>query len=111
MRNWNTLERMEDEIEQDLLILPYMVSLPQVFTDSSLAQQHAIIRQVVKDGLTYRQGMFRTPSINPDIKCNLLILKKEGLLDVEQPSGISTKTPYCGEGGIRTLGTVSRTSV
>ena len=47
------LERMEDEIEQDLLVLPYMVSLPPVFTDS-LLQQHAIIKQVFKDGLTNR---------------------------------------------------------
>ena len=105
------LEDLDDRLQQELLTLPYMLNLPQVFADSSLNQQHTIIREVFKQGITYKEGMFRTPCINPEFEFNRLILKEKGLLDIEQPSGNFYKVPSCGEGGIRTLGTVSRTSV
>lgn len=100
------LERMNDEIEQDLLVLPYMLNLPKIYADSPLSQQHAITREVFKGGLTFSGGMFRTPAINEGLDCNLLTLKKKGLLEIEQPSGNRLKIPYCGEGGIRTLDTL-----
>ena len=66
------LSNIEDHIQQDLLVLPYMISLHQVYNDAPLGQKHAIVREVFKDGLTYKNGLFRTPSINPDLTCNLL---------------------------------------
>jgi site-specific DNA recombinase len=89
----------------------YTLNIPKVFEDSSLNQQHAIINAVFKEGLTFRDGMFRTPCINPAFAHNVLSLKQKGLLVVEQPSKDFYSISSCGEGGIRTLGTVSRTSV
>jgi site-specific DNA recombinase len=104
-------EDMEDQIRQDLLVLPYMMNLPAIFKDASLNQQHAIINEVFKEGLNYQGGTFTTPSINPRFAHNLLKLKELGLLEIKQPYDNSDIFSSCGEGGIRTLGTVSRTSV
>ncbi|GAA3979483.1 hypothetical protein [Mucilaginibacter dorajii] len=69
------LEDLDDRLQQVVLTLPYILNLPQVFADSSLNQQHTIIREVFKQGITYKEGMFRTPSINPEFIHNLLMLK------------------------------------
>jgi dGTP triphosphohydrolase len=50
-------EDMEDQIRQDLLVLPYMMNLPAIFKDASLNQQHAIIHEVFKEVLTYQGGV------------------------------------------------------
>lgn len=105
------LSNIEDHIQQDLLVLPYMISLHKVYNDAPLGQKHAIVREVFKDGLTYKNGLFRTPSINPGLNCNLLYLKQIGLLDVEQPYSIEKSFSSCGGRGIRTLGTVASTTV
>jgi hypothetical protein len=68
-----SLNSLADNIQQDLLVLPYMLILHQVYEDASLGQKHAMIREVFKEGLTYKNGMFRTPSINPDLKCNTVL--------------------------------------
>ncbi len=102
-----SLNSMADNIQQDLLVLPYMLNLHQVYVDAPLGQKHAMIREVFKDNLTYKNGMFRTPSINPDLKCNLLLLKQIGLLDIEQPYEFENRFSYCGEWGIRTRGPVT----
>jgi len=69
------LDNFDDHIQQDLLVLPYMINLHQVYNDSPIGQKHAIVREVFKDDLTYFKGVFRTLSINPGLRCNLLILK------------------------------------
>lgn len=46
------------------------------------------MREVFKQGLTFKDGAFRTPSINPAFEHNLLILKEKGLLFLEQPSDV-----------------------
>lgn len=68
--------------------------------DAPLGHKHAMIRKVFKYNLTYKNGMFRTPSSNPDVKYNLLLLKQIGLLDVEQPYEFENRFSYCGEWGI-----------
>lgn len=91
------LDRMNDEIEQNLLVLPYMLNLHKVYMDSPLSQQHALAREVFKGGLTFSEGMFRTPMINEGLNCNSQAIKEKGLLFIEQPSEISSEIPYCGE--------------
>ena len=97
---------LEDFINQELLVLPHTLNLPKVFEDSSLNQQHAIINAVFKEGLTFRDGMFRTPCINTAFDHNVLGLKQKGLLVLEQPSKDFYSISSCGEGGIRTLDTL-----
>jgi site-specific DNA recombinase len=97
---------LEDFINQETLVLPYLLNLPKIFEDASINQQHAILNEVFKQGLTFRDGMFRTPWIHPEFRHNLQRLKELGLLEVEQPYDNSNGISYCGEGGIRTLDTL-----
>ncbi len=92
-----------EDFNQELLVLPYMLNLPGIFEDASINQQHAILNEVFKHGLTCRDGMFRTPWIHPEFEHNLLKLKQLRLLEIEQPHDNSNGISYCGEGGIRTL--------
>lgn len=91
------LDNFNEHIQQDLLVLPYMINLHQVYHDAPIGQKHAIVRQVFKDDLTYFKGMFRTPSVNPGLCCNLLVLKQIGLLDIEQPYEFEKSFSSCGE--------------
>ncbi|WP_449436813.1 hypothetical protein [Pedobacter steynii] len=97
---FNFLETMEGHLHQELLILPYMLNLPQIFKDSTIGQQHAIIRQVFKRGLTFKEGSFRTPWINLEFESNLLIIKEKWLLFLEQPSGNFCGLPLGGYPGL-----------
>ncbi len=63
-----------------------------------------LLNKVFKDGLTYSKGLFRTPSINDGLVCNVLHLKQIGLLEIEQPYHIEKSFSSCGERGIRTPG-------
>nr|WP_068890438.1 recombinase family protein [Pedobacter panaciterrae] len=99
---FNQLEDLEGHLHQRLLVLPYMLNLPQIFKDSSLTQQHAIINEVFKRGLTFKNGAFRTPWINPEFEANLLDIKEKGLLFLEQPFDFSLDFPSGGGRGIRT---------
>lgn len=67
---FNHLEDLEGHLQQELLVLPYMLNLPKIFQDSSLAQQHAIINEVFKRGFTFKNGSFRTLWINPEFESN-----------------------------------------
>lgn len=84
-----------------------MINLHQVYNDAPLGQKHAMVREVFEDSLTYFKGTFRTPSINPGLCCNLLLLKKIGLLGIEQPYEFEKSFSLCGERGIRTPGPVT----
>ena len=91
------LDNFDGNIQQDLLVLPYMINLRQVYNDAPLGQKHALVREVFKDGLTYFKGVFRTPSINPGLHHNSLLLKQIGLLDIEQPYEFKNSFASCGE--------------
>ncbi|GAA4131987.1 hypothetical protein GCM10022216_02630 [Sphingobacterium kyonggiense] len=92
----------EDHYQQQLLVLPYLLNLTAIFKKSSIAVQHSIMREMFKHGLTFREGAFRTTWINPVFEHNLLILKKEGLLFLEQPNDDPGKIPLRRGGRIRT---------
>jgi site-specific DNA recombinase len=104
-------QRLESDLHDELQLLPYLLNMPKVFQDSSLGQKHAIFNEVFKQKLTYREGSFRTPSINPEYVHKLLILKEKGLLFLEQPSGVFEGLPSCGEWGIRTRGPFDKSTV
>ena len=77
-QNWGRTTICEIyNLHQRLLVLHYMLNLPQIFKDSSIAQQHAIINEVFKRGLTFKNGAFRTPWINPESESNLLDIKEK----------------------------------
>lgn len=71
-----SLNNLADNIQQDLLVLPFMLNLHQVYIDAPLGRKHAVIREVFKDGLTYKNGLFRTPSVNSDLGYNLTVIKE-----------------------------------
>ncbi len=73
-------EDLEDKMNQELLLLPYLLNLPAIFKEASLNQQHAILNGVFKEGITFKEGAFRTPFVNPNFNDNLLKLKEKGLL-------------------------------
>lgn len=98
---------LEDQLNQELLVLPYMLNLPEIFKEASINQRHAILNEVFKQGLTFKEGMFRTPSINPAFTHNLLILKKIRLLEIEEPPTELLPVSLSGERGIRTPGPVT----
>lgn len=74
----NHLEQSsEDDYNQQLLLLPYLVNLTSIFEKMPVSGQHVIMREVFKQGLTFKDGAFRTPSINLAFEHNLLILKEK----------------------------------
>ena len=89
------MDNFDDNIQQDLLVLPYMINLHQVYNDAPLGQKHTIVREVFNDGLTYFKGVFRTPSINPGLQRNSVHLKQIGLL--EQPYQFVKSFSPCGD--------------
>jgi len=74
-----------------------------IFKRAELSQQHAFLKEVFKQGLTFIEGVFRTPWLHPAFEHNLLTLKAKRLLFLEQPSDNFGGIPRGGAGGIRTL--------
>ena len=73
-------EDLEDFINQELLVLPYMLNLPGIFEEASINQQYAILNEVFKRGFTFKEGMFRTPYVHSEFAHNLQRLKQLGLI-------------------------------
>lgn len=88
--------RLESDLHRELQLMPYLMNMPKIFQDSSLAQKHAILHQVFKQGLTYKEGSFRIPSVNVGFDCKLLIIKEKWWLFLEQPSDFFEGIPSCG---------------
>ncbi|HEX5552721.1 MAG TPA: hypothetical protein VFX43_05680 [Chitinophagaceae bacterium] len=65
-------------------------------------QQHALLNEVFKQGLTFREDTFRTPAINPAFSHDLLRMKEKRLLLVEQPLSPHQEFPFGSGNGIRT---------
>ena len=107
----NLKEDLEEEVNQQVALLPLMLNLPSIFQKASLNQQHSILNRVFKQGLTFIEGTFRTPCLNPHFLHNYLILNEKRLLFIEQPPKDFSQIPFSGERGIRTLGTVASTTV
>lgn len=71
----NLSEDIEAEANQQVDLLPYLLNLPSIFEKATVNQQHSILNRVFKQGLTFKDEVFRTPWVNPHFQHNLLILK------------------------------------
>lgn len=101
---------IKTKAQEQIKLIPKLMDIPELFNRASINQQHAILNRVFKQGLTFADGTFRTPSLNPVFHHNYQTLNKKGLLFVEQPIGNNTQIPCCGKGGIRTLEPVTPTT-
>ena len=96
----NMEDNFQDKIEQELLILPYMLNLPVIFKQANINQQISILKEVFKHNFTFKDGVFRTPCINKAFAHNLLVLKQKELLEVEQLFPEIDSIPFGGGRGI-----------
>lgn len=92
----------EDILSEQLALLPQMTALPAIYKRSNLNQKHSLLNGVFKHGLSYSEGAFRTPYINPALTHNLLIMNEKGLLFLEQPDQDFDTIPCGAEEGTRT---------
>ncbi|HLR38577.1 MAG TPA: hypothetical protein VK084_11050, partial [Chitinophagaceae bacterium] len=88
---------MDDTADEELALLSQLLDMETLFSHATINQQHSILNEVFKQGLTFREQAFRTPSINPAFNHKTLIMREEGLLFVEQPLDISDGLPFSGE--------------
>ncbi len=95
---------IDDAVDEELALLPQLLDMETLFSHATINQQHSILNEVFKQGLTFREQAFRTPAINPAFNHKTLIIREKGLLFVEQSLNLSDGLPFSGEGGIRTLG-------
>jgi site-specific DNA recombinase len=80
---WQRLERL----------LPELTNLKSIYNIAPLSNKQSLIKGVFKHNLTFSDGAFRTPSVEPAFTDNSLIAKEKGLLFVEQPSAVWDKVP------------------
>ena len=66
-------------------ILPILTDLKSAWLHMDIPKKHAFIRWVSDQNLSYTQGKYRTPSVDPIFQHNLLKVKEKGLLISEQP--------------------------
>jgi site-specific DNA recombinase len=95
-------EDLLEKTREQIALIPELLRLPAIFELATLNQQHSILNRVFKDGLTFKDGMFRTRSLNRSFLHNYLELNKNGLLFLEQPIEDLSKIPFCGPDGTRT---------
>ncbi len=69
--------------------LPRLGNIKGLYSDADLSQKRIFLRQVFKSGLSYAEGIYRTPYILPLLSHNTLILKEKGLLILEQPTQLA----------------------
>jgi site-specific DNA recombinase len=91
-----------DRLDEQLALLPHLASLSAMFEKANINQKHSLLKGVFKHGMTYSEGAFRTPWINPAFTHNLQIINKKGLLFLEQPSPEFDTIPCGAEEGTRT---------
>jgi len=89
-------------MEEDIKLLPGLLDMNISLDHAIVNQQHSILNEVFKPGLTFRDGAFRTPLVNPTFSHNVLKINEKRLPFVEQPSDLSGGLPLCGERGTRT---------
>lgn len=100
MEEINSLTRNRNEKWDKLYqVLPYLTSIKSIYRKATVTQKHSILRGVFKHGLTYHEGAFRTPSINPALAHNAVKLKEKGLLYIEQSSNDLGENPIRSEIG------------
>lgn len=94
--------QVEGETSTMEKVLPELKNLFGIYEKCNVYQKHAIIRAVFKGELSYLNGEFRTPSIDPTFEINHLIIKEKGLILNDQACKISDKTSLSTLEGIRT---------
>lgn len=58
-----------------LNFIPNLKNLYAIYEPADLFQKHSLVRGVFKDNLSYADGMFRTPYLNPIFNHNILNIK------------------------------------
>lgn len=76
---------IDEEVDEELKLLPHLLDMETLFSHAMINQQHSILNEVFKQGITFRDDAFRTPSVNPAFSHSVLKMKEKGLLFVEQP--------------------------
>jgi hypothetical protein len=76
-------------------LLPLLLDVPALFEMAGIEDQHTLVREVFKHGITYSEGRCRTPSINPASAHNALKTKEKGLLFFEQSLLDLSANPMC----------------
>lgn len=80
--------------ERLIKLLPEITRLKSLYQRAPLHRKQSLIRGVFKLSLTWVDGAFRTPSIEPCLSRNLLDANEKGLLFLEKPSAIWEQIPY-----------------
>lgn len=104
------IARLKSEIEElsidiskqskeQISLLPELLRLSVLFKRAILNQQRSILNRVFKQGITFRDGMFRTPSLNPLFHHNCLAINKKRLLEVEESIEENFSVPFNGVNG------------
>lgn len=95
-------ELVSEKLKKQLEILPRLVDLPAIYEKANLNQKHSLLCGVFKYGLSYKEGAFRTPYVNPAFRHKMLKINKKGLLFVEQSLVKPGTIPSCAGEGTRT---------
>ena len=103
----NLSEDIEAEANQQVDLLPYLLNLPSIFEKATVNQQHSILNRVFKQGLTFKDEVFRTPWVNPHFQHNLLIIKGKRVAFYRAMLRFLSGIPLSGESGIRTRDTLT----
>jgi hypothetical protein len=74
-------ENVEEQVNRELRLLPNLLNLSGLFNKATINQQHAILKAVFKGSLTFSDGTFRTPTINPAFDHNVLKLKEKKIVN------------------------------
>ena len=85
------------------IIMSSISDVPATFHSFSITHKHRFIRTVFDNSLSYRDGVYRTPSLHQLFRHNELILKEKRLLFIEQPVRKITDFLISAEEEIRTL--------
>ena len=82
-----------------------------VYRQSNTMQKRDFVYRVSDNNLYYQGGIYRTPTMLRLFTHNALKMKEKRCLIYEENERLQDEAPLSGETGIRTLGTVARTTV
>ncbi len=91
--------------------LDKLSDLKSIYNQCDTTQKRTFIKLGFDRGLYYKEGTYRTPHLKDELSHNYQIMREKGLLLCEKKEGLLKEVPLSGEGGIRTRGTVSSTTV
>lgn len=110
-----TIERLDRSQDKVLELLreniDKLTDLRYVYLSADTIGKRELVNTVFDSNLYYQDGIYRTPTMLELLSHNSLKMREKGYLIYEKKRDDNHIIPLSGEGGIRTLGTVSRTSV